>query len=86
MESRKAELLPVEYSHVVFTVPEPIARIAFYNPDAVYGMLFRNAAETLLNIAGDPKHFAILHSWGQNLWHHPHLHCVVPGGGLSLDA
>jgi hypothetical protein len=93
LESRKAELLPVEYFHVVFTVPEPIARIAFYNPEAVYGILFRTAAETLLTIAGDPKHlgaqigfFAILHTWGQNLRHHPHLHCVVPGGGLSLDS
>jgi Putative transposase. len=93
LESRKAELLPVEYFHVVFTVPEPIARIAFYNPEAVYSMLFRTAAETLLTIAGDPKHlgaeigfFAILHTWGQNLRHHPHLHCVVPGGGLSLDS
>jgi hypothetical protein len=93
LERRKAELLPVEYFHVVFTVPEPIARIAFYNPEAVYGILFRTAAETLLTIAGDPKHlgaeigfFAILHTWGQNLRHHPHLHCVVPGGGLSLDS
>ncbi len=92
LESRKAELLPVEYFHVVFTLPEPIARIAFYNPETVYAILFRTAAKTLLTIARDPKHlgaeigfFAILHTWGQNLLHHPHLHCVVPGGGLSPD-
>lgn len=92
LESRKAELLPVEYFHVVFTVPEQIARIAFYNKETVYNVLFHAAAETLLTIAGDPRHlgagigfFAILHTWGQNLLHHPHLHCVVPGGGLSPD-
>jgi hypothetical protein len=92
LESRKAELLPVEYFHVVFTVPEPIAQIAFYNKETVYNILFHATAETLLTIAGDPKHlgaglgfFAILHTWGQNLLHHPHLHCVVPGGGLSPD-
>jgi len=92
LESRKAELLPVEYFHVVFTVPEQIARIAFYNKETVYNILFHATAETLLTIAGDPKHlgagigfFAILHTWGQNLLHHPHLHCVVPGGGLSPD-
>jgi len=90
LQSRKAELLPVEYFHVVFTVPEPIARIAFYNQAALYQILFRTAAQTLLTIARDPKHlgatigfFAILHSWAQNLLFHPHLHCVVPGGGLS---
>jgi Putative transposase/Transposase zinc-binding domain len=92
LESRKAELLPVEYFHVVFTLPEQIAQIAFYNKETVYNILFRATAETLLTIAGDPKHlgarigfFAILHTWGQNLLHHPHLHCVVPGGGLSPD-
>jgi len=92
LESRKADLLPVEYFHVVFTLPEEAAQIAFYNPEVVYGLLFRAAAETLLTIAGDPKHlgatigfFSILHSWGQNLLYHPHLHCVVPGGGLSPD-
>jgi len=92
LESRKAELLPVEYFHVVFTVPEEIARIAYYNQRAVYGILLRMAAETLLTIARDPKHlgaeigfFTILHTWGQNLLHHPHVHCVVPGGGLSPD-
>ena len=92
LASRKAELLPVEYFHVVFTVPEEVARIAFYNQETVYSILFRAAAETLLTIARDPQHlgceigfFAILHTWGQNLLHHPHVHCVVPGGGLSPD-
>ena len=92
LERRKAELLPVEYFHVVFTVPEQIACIAFHNPETVYGILFRAASETLLTIARDPRHlgaeigfFAILHTWGQNLLHHPHLHCVIPGGGLSPD-
>ncbi len=92
LERRKADLLPVEYFHIVFTVPEPIARIAFYNQEAVYAILFRAASQTLLTIARDPKHlgaeigfFALLHTWGQNLLHHPHLHCVLPGGGLSPD-
>jgi hypothetical protein len=92
LESRKAELLPVEYFHVVFTLPDQIAQIAFYNKETVYNILFRATAETLLTIAADPKHlgagigfFAVLHTWGQNLLHHPHLHCVVPGGGLSAD-
>ena len=92
LEQRRGELLPVEYFHVVFTLPEAIASIAFYNQDAVYDMLFRATAETLLTIARDPQHlgaeigfFAVLHTWGQNLHFHPHLHCVVPGGGLSAD-
>lgn len=77
---------------MVFTIPEELARIAFYNKEVVYGILFRAAAETLLTIARDPKHlgaeigfFGVLHTWGQNLQHHPHVHCVVPGGGLSPD-
>jgi len=85
-------LLPTEYFHVVFTLPEPVAAIAFYNKEVVYDLLFRATAETLLTIARDPKRlgveigfFAVLHSWGQNLHFHPHLHCVVPGGGLSAD-
>jgi hypothetical protein len=89
---RKAELLPVEYFHVVFTVPEEIAKIALQNPREVYGILLRTTSETLLTIGRDPKHlgaelgfFTILHTWGQNLLHHPHVHCVVPGGGLSPD-
>jgi hypothetical protein len=92
LESRQGELLPVEYFHVVFTVPEQIARLAFYNKAVVYGILFRAAAETLLTIARDPKHlgaeigfFGILHTWGQNLLHHPHVHFVVPGGGIGAD-
>jgi hypothetical protein len=93
LEQRQAELLPVEYFHVVFTIPEPIAAIAFYNKEVVYDILFRATAQTLLAIAADPQRlgveigfFAILHSWGQNLHFHPHLHCVVPGGGLSPRA
>ena len=92
LESRQAELLPVEYFHVVFTLPEQIAELAFYNQEVMYGILFRAASETLLTLGADPKHlgaqlgfFAILHTWGQNLLHHPHLHVVVPGGGLSTD-
>jgi hypothetical protein len=90
LAARKSELLPVEYFHVVFTVPEEVARIAFYNGEVAARILFQTAAETLLTIAGDPKHlgaaigfFAVLHTWGQNLLYHPHVHCVVPGGGLS---
>jgi putative transposase/transposase-like zinc-binding protein len=92
MESREAELLPVEYFHVVFTLPPALGPIALQNPRELYGLLFRTAAETLQQIAADPKHLgaeigflAVLHTWGQNLQHHPHVHCVVPGGGLSLD-
>jgi hypothetical protein len=92
IQQRLAELLPVEYFHVVFTVPEQIAAIAFYNKETVYQILFRTVAATLLTIARDPQHlgadigfFAVLHTWGQNLHLHPHLHCVVPGGGLSPD-
>jgi hypothetical protein len=92
LEQRRGELLPVEYFHVVFTLPEPIATIAFYNKEVVYDILFRATAQTLLTIARDPQRlgveigfFAVLHSWGQNLHFHPHLHCVVPGGGLSPD-
>ena len=92
LAQRTAELLPTEYFHVVFTLPAEIAAIAFYNQEAVYHMLFRIVAETLLSITADPQRlgvesgfFAILHTWGQNLHFHPHLHCVVPGGGLSPD-
>ena len=92
LEDRQAELLPVEYFHVVFTVPEEIAALAYQNKEVVYGILFRATAETLRTLAADPQHlgaeigfFAVLHSWGQNLLHHPHLHCVVPGGGLAPD-
>ncbi len=92
LEARLAELLPVEYHHVVFTIPHSIADIALQNKRAVYRILFRAVSETLITIASDPKHLgarigflAVLHSWGQNLMFHPHIHCVVPGGGLSHD-
>jgi hypothetical protein len=92
VEAREAELLPVEYAHVVFTLPAVLGPIALQNPREVYGILFKAAAETLQQIAADPKHLgaeigfvAVLHTWGQNLQHHPHVHCVVPGGGLSPD-
>ena len=92
IEDRLAEILETQYFHVVFTVPEEIAAIAYQNKRVVYGILFRATAETLRVIASDPKHlgaelgfFAVLHTWGQNLLHHPHLHCVIPGGGLSPD-
>ena len=92
LADRQAELLPVPYFHVVFTVPAPIADIAFQNKSVVYSILFRAAAEALRRIAADPKHLgaelgvvAVLHTWGQNLHHHPHVHCVIPGGGLSPD-
>jgi len=92
IQARQAELLNTEYFHVVFTLPDQIATIANQNKRELYGILFRTAAETLRAIAADPKHlgaeiglFAVLHTWGQNLLHHPHLHCVVPGGGLSPD-
>jgi Putative transposase/Transposase zinc-binding domain len=92
LEDRQAELLDTQYFHVVFTVPQEIAAIAYQNKAAVFDILFRAAAETLRTIAADPAHlgaeigfFAILHTWGQTLLHHPHLHCVVPGGGLSSD-
>jgi hypothetical protein len=92
VEAREAELLPVEYAHVVFTLPAVLGPIALQNPREVYGILFKAAAETLQQIAADEKHLgaeigfvAVLHTWGQNLEHHPHVHCVVPGGGLSPD-
>ena len=92
IEDRTADLLDCEYFHVVFTVPQAIAEIAAQNKAVVYGILFRATADTLRTIAADPRHlgaaigfFAVLHTWGQTLMHHPHLHCVVPGGGLSLD-
>jgi hypothetical protein len=92
VEDRAADLLPVEYFHVVFTLPAALAPIALQNPRVVYGLLFRAAAEALQQIAADPAHLgaeigflAVLHTWGQNLQHHPHVHCVVPGGGISPD-
>jgi len=92
LEKRSAELLPVPYYHVVFTLPHVLAPLALQNKALVYNLLFRAAAHTLLQIAADPKHLgadigflAVLHTWGQTLLAHPHLHCVVPGGGLSPD-
>jgi len=92
LAARAAELLPVPYFHVVFTLPAPLGPLALQNPRLLYGMLFRAAAATLRTIARDPKHLgadigflAVLHTWGQTLQHHPHLHCVVPGGGLAPD-
>ncbi len=92
LENREADLLPVPYYHVVFTVPAAIAQIAFQNKAAVYDLLFKAAAETLTIIAADPKHLgarigltAVLHTWGSALTHHPHVHIIVPGGGLSPD-
>ncbi|HVR89719.1 MAG TPA: IS91 family transposase [Novosphingobium sp.] len=92
LAARQVELLPVPYFHVVFTLPAPVAEIAFHNKQTVYAILLRTAAETLRTIAADPRHLgaeigllAVLHTWGQNLHHHPHVHCVVPGGGPSPD-
>jgi hypothetical protein len=92
LADREAELLPVPYFHVVFTLPGRIGELALQNPREIYGILFRAASETLLSIAADPQRLgaaigflAVLHTWGQNLHLHPHLHCVVPGGGLGPD-
>lgn len=89
---READLLPVAYYHVVFTLPAPVAELAYPNKAVVYDLLFKAAAETLTTIAADPKHLgarigltAVLHTWGSALTHHPHVHCIVPGGGLSPD-
>ena len=92
LAARQADLLPVGYFHVVFTLPVEIGPIAYQNKAVVYDVLFRTAAETLLTIAADPKHLgarigatAVLHSWGSAMTHHPHVHMIVPGGGISLD-
>jgi len=92
LAARAADLLPVPYFHVVCTLPAPLGPLAFQNKRLLYGMLFRAAAATLRTIARDPKHLgaeigflAVLHTWGQTLQHHPHLHCVVPGGGLAAE-
>src|SRR5215472_6647630 len=92
LAAREADLLPVDYFHVVFTLPAEIGLIAYQNKAVVYDLLFRTAAETLLTIAADPKHLgvrigatAVLHSWGSTMTHHPHVHMIVPGGGISLD-
>jgi len=92
LEARQTELLPVDYYHVVFTLPAPISAIAYTNKAVIYRLLFEAAAETLRTIAADPKHLGarigatlVLHTWGSALTHHPHVHGIVPGGGLSLD-
>src|SRR5512133_3104069 len=92
MKQRKSELLDVPYFHVVFTLPARIAAIAYQNKAVVYDLLFKTAAETLLTIAADPRHLgarigatAVLHSWGSAMTHHPHVHMIVPSGGISLD-
>jgi Putative transposase/Transposase zinc-binding domain len=89
-EAREAELLPVPYFHLVFTLPAALAAIAYHNKTKVYGLLFKAAAETLITIAADARHLGakigvtgVLHTWGQNLSHHPHVHMIVPGGGIS---
>src|SRR6059058_1213829 len=90
LAEREADLLPVGYFHVVFTLPAEIADIAFQNKAPVYDLLFRAASETMLTIAADPKHLgarigitAVLHTWGSALTHHPHVHMIVPGGGIA---
>ena len=92
LEARETELLPVPYFHFVFVLPATSGAMAYQNKAKVYGLLFKAASETLTTIAADRKHLgaeigilAVLHTWGQNLQHHPHLHCIVPGGGVALD-
>ncbi len=92
LTAREAELLPVGYFHLVFTLPGPIADIAYQNKAVIYDLLFKASAETLITIAADPKHLgarigitSVLHTWGSAMTHHPHLHMIVPGGGISLD-
>ena len=92
LAARSAELLPVPYYHVVFTLPRALSALVLQNKRLLYNLLFRSSAETLLEVAADPKHLgaqigflSVLHTWGQRLDHHPHLHCVVPGGGLAAD-
>jgi len=92
LTAREGEVLDTPYVHVVFTLPHDLGPLALQNPRHLYGLLFRTVAQTLQDIAGDPKHlgadiggFAVLHTWGQTLHHHPHLHCVLPAGGLAPD-
>ncbi len=92
LAERRGEVLPIPYFHVVFTLPPAAAEIAFQNKAAVYAILFRSAAAALMKLAANPRHLeaelgilAVLHTWGQTLQHHPHIHCVIPGGGPSLD-
>jgi hypothetical protein len=92
LEARQRELLPTRYVHVVFTLPRELAPLALQNKKLIYDLLFRSSAAILLEVARDPRHlgaeigfFSVLHTWDQRLQHHPHVHCVVPSGGLSLD-
>ena len=92
LAAREADLLPVPYYHVVFTLPAAVANIAYQNKTVIYDLLFKASAETLITIAADPKHLgarvgitSVLHSWGSAMTHHPHVHMIVPGGGISLD-
>src|SRR5271154_5367445 len=92
LSERGKELLPVKYVHVVFTLPHELSWLTLHNKKVVYDLLFRASAATLLEIAADPKHLgaqigflSVLHTWGQNLQHHPHIHCVIPSGGISAD-
>jgi Putative transposase/Transposase zinc-binding domain len=92
LEARRQELLPTPYVHVVFTLPRELAPLALQNKKVIYDLLFRTSAETLLEVARDPRHlsaqigfFSVLHTWNQKLQHHPHVHCVLPAGGLSAD-
>jgi len=92
LSARQRELLTVPYMHLVFTLPHTLSSLALHNKKLLYNLLFRASAATLLEIAADPKHlgaeigfFSVLHTWGQNLLHHPHLHCVIPAGGLAPD-
>lgn len=92
LAARQQELLAIDYFHVVFTLPQELSLLALQNKKAMYDLLFRASAETLLEVAADPQHLgaeigflSVLHTWGQNLLHHPHVHCVIPAGGLSLD-
>src|SRR5664279_1178545 len=92
LAARRRDLLPTRYVHVVFTLPHQLAPLALQNKAEIYGLLFRASAETLLQVAADPKHlgaeigfFSVLHTWNQQLLHHPHVHCVVPAGGLAPD-
>src|SRR5271163_3206882 len=92
LEARRKELLPTRYVHVVFTLPHELAPLALQNKKLLYHLLLQTSAETLLEVARDPQHlgaeigfFSVLHTWNQKLEHHPHAHCVVPAGGLSLD-
>jgi hypothetical protein len=92
LEARQAELLPIDYFHVVFTLPEELRDLAYQNKSVVYDLLFKTVTDTLLTIAADQKHLgakvgvmAVLHTWGSTLVHHPHLHCIVTGGGCAVD-